>query len=450
MEAKQYKGLWWLPENKSDIVAGILYYEPSKEFRLELIGSFSPSGNDPMFSVFDVKAEAVIHGQAADGDDITLFDCGCNKNHRWKADFATTTYNAKSIAIGIHLSSLDEKKFFKAVAKIPELSFWLYPNIIKRMPADEESGKGICLKIDCLQNDEREVGKTALSKNITLSLCKNANYHSGNFMFQPTFEQYTSIQFESSKDLSFQDLYTKVVKYESFLSIATLRNVGFSELALYSKDIFYTIGKDTTIHHPIIIDTVFHQSPNTNKIDKHQFLFDYDLIKDKHSNIIKRFFANDTKFDAIREHFLDSLEYHRQFSYLNFLIVIQAVEGFGARYMSKEIKAYKDSLPANRTKHALSETVSAMLLYYKDIECINQAVDTEAITQTRNYHSHLFAQRGQKVVDGFDLYKVTDELKKLLVCCILTYLGLTNAEINTITKRTHNILFNPPWSANTK
>ena len=89
-----------------------------------------------------------------------------------------------------------KKKFFKAVAKIPELSFWLYPNIIKRMPTDEESGKGICLKIDCLQNDEREVGKTALSKNITLSLCKNANYHSGNFMFQPTFEQYTSIQFE--------------------------------------------------------------------------------------------------------------------------------------------------------------------------------------------------------------------------------------------------------------
>ena len=113
MEAKQYKGLWWLPENKSDKVAGILYYEPSKEFRLELIGSFSPLGDDPMFSVFDVKAEAVIHGQAADGDDITLFDCGCNKNHRWKADFATTTYNAKSIAIGIHLSSLDEKSFLR-------------------------------------------------------------------------------------------------------------------------------------------------------------------------------------------------------------------------------------------------------------------------------------------------------------------------------------------------
>ena len=144
---------------------------------------------------------------------------------------------------------------------------------------------------------------------------------------------------------------------------------------------------------------------------------------------------------AIRAHFLDSIDYHGPFSYINFLVVIQAVEGYGRRFLRKEISAFRKTLPADRKSQPLLEILQTVFLHFSDVQKINQKTDLEAIVQTRNYHSHLLPQKSPKTVETFDLYDLTDELRKVLICCILSYLGLTNKEIEELTQHSYNDLF---------
>ena len=441
MEAIEYRGLWWLASNTNRKLAGVLTCSPSEEFKLELIGTFNEEYDGTILAPLKgTQIESVILGQSSDGSNITLFECACRISHKGCAEFSTAVYKARSIAIGLHLASLNEKRFFKAYARIPELSYWLYPSILQQTYTDQENGGGIAVKLDKIPADQREVAKINISKKISVCLCRDASYKSGDLCFNPSFEQFTSLQIESTEDMSLKEFYELIVRYESFLSFATFREVGYTDLTLFSKDNYNLIGLQK-FYKPIIIDTIFHTKPCNKKIEKHKFIFDYNSIKEQYPRAIKQWFRNYWKFDAIRGHFLDSIDYHGSFSYINFLIVIQAVEGFGRRFMQKQISAYRKSLPPDTKSKALHEILSAVFRYYVDVKCIDQETDLEAIAETRNYHSHLLPQKSKKAVETIDLYGLTEELRKVLICCILTYLGFSNQEINNITTSTNNDLF---------
>ncbi len=441
MDAKEYKGKWWLPERPDNKVAGILYYKPSEEFRLELIGSFDTENDDSIAAIFSAKKEDVIHGQASDGTNISLFDSHCHIAHIGKADFSTVVYKARAIAIGMHLDGLDDKRFFKAAVKIPELSYWLYPAALQQMYRDTDNGHGIYIAMESQKEEEREVAKTEVKKGLKICLCRNASFQGGDFSFKPTFEQFTSLQIESTSDISMQDMYIAAVRFERFMSLATMREVGYTDLQVYSKEYFFTVGKEKVHYKPVSIDTTFHQRPCEKKIEKFKFLFDYEQVAEIYPKAIKKWFANDWKFDAIRGHFLDSIEYHGAFSYINFLIVIQAVEGYGNRYLKKSVDAYKKSLPEGTKTKKLHNILTTVFRMFTDVKVINQSTDLDAIVETRNYHSHLLSQRGKKWVDGLELYDLTDELRKVLICCIMSYLGFPNKMIDQLTTDTNNDLF---------
>ena len=442
MEAKEYKGQWWIPARQDKKVAGILYYKPSEEFRLELIGSFETQNDDSIAAIFSAKEEDVIHGQASDGTKISLFNSHyCHISHIGKADFSLVVYKAKEIAIGIHLNSPDDKRCFKASVRIPELSYWLYPAALQQVIFnDSDDALGIHISMIAQKEEYREVAKTEVKKGIKICLCRNASFQGGDQSFKPIFEQFTSLQIESSSEISMLDLYTLAVRFEHFMSLATLREVGFTDLYVYSKEYYFTVGK--MVHYnPVSIDTTYHQHPCEKEIKDYNFLFDYKKVVDVYPKIIKKWFANDWKFDAIRGHFLESIDYHGFFSYVNFLVVIQAVEGYGNRYLKKNIEAYRKSLPANTKTRRLHNILTTIIRLYADVRSVNPSIDVDAIVETRNYHSHLLAQRGKNCADGLELYRLTDELRKVLICCILSYLGFSNQQIDQLTSATNNNLF---------
>ncbi len=441
MEKKEFKGLWWRPESPEKKIAGILNYTPSKKIHLELIGNFFDDNNDLFEVIQKVNKEDVIHGLTSDGTKITLFDNACRIACIRESSFSTMEYDAREIAVGIHLKSINDKYFFKAVVIIPELSYWLYPASIRHFFKDTENGHEFYLMINEQNEDEKCVATTEVRKGITISLCRNVSYHSGEYLFNPVLEQYTSLIINSQSELSMSDFYRLAVRFEQFMSLATMREVGFSDILLYSKEYFDKIGEEQIRYRRVSIDAVYHQYPCEKKIEMHKFLFDYKQIEEFYPHAIKQWYANDWKFDAIRSHFLDSIEYHSTFKYANFLTVIQAVEGIGNRYFRKEVDEYRKSLPEGTKSKKLHNILVVLYRKYSDVKSINQNVDLDAIVETRNYHSHLLAQRGKKWVDGFDLYDLTDELRKILICCILSYLGLPNSEIDKLTNDSQNSLF---------
>lgn len=441
METQEYKGLWWLPENPKHKVAGILYYTAGEELRLELIGSFDIQHPVGIAAIMNVKREDVIWGQASDGTFITLLDNGCKISHRGCAEFSTVVYSAKEVAIGLHIDSIDDKRFFKGIARIPELSYFLFPAAVKQLVMDTENGSGIYIKYEDPKQDEREVGKTDVGNGLSICLCRNASFSSGEFSFKPTFEQNTLLQIESNKPVSFKQLYEAVVRYEGFLSLATLREVRYSGLRLYSDDCKVRIGDGNYRHMPVIVDTIFHKKPSDKKIDPYKFLFAYKQISDRYSDALKKWFTEDEQFNAIRGHFLDSIDYHGPFSYINFLVAIQAVEGYGRRYLEEEIKAYRKTLSGDQKKKALLNILTTVFSQYQGVRKVKQDTNLEAIVEARNYHSHLLKRKGQPLVKTEELFILTDELRKVLICCILAYLGFSNAEIDNLTNSTYNELF---------
>lgn len=436
---QEFKGKWWLPDNETDKVSGILYFTPGEAIRLELIGNFENGSQSAFEEMINIQRVDTIWGQIQNGGNVTLFDSGCSINRFFKADYPVAIYRARYIVIGTHLNSLDEKCFFKAVADIPELSYWKYPDtLIIGIKEDSERKQIISVSTRAVTKGERTKNRVRIGSGYTFALDPNRSFNSSNLLFEPSFKQFTNLCVEKTDGASFKSFYNKVVKYEKFLSLAMLREVSYKELSLFSRNVKEQVG-DKTIYKPIIVDSVVHPAPSEKKIEIHNSLFNYDNIEANYKAVIKKWFARDPKFDAIRGHFLDAIDYHGHFSYMNFLVIVQAIEGYSRRYMKEEANTRRLANGNNRTK--MRDYLEAVIFSQKGIKRVNQKIDISAIIQSRDYYSHLLDEKKKKKLDGVELYNLTSQLRRILICCVLTYLGFSNTDIDKFTSETNNSMF---------
>lgn len=442
-----YKGKWWLPNNANDKVSGILTYVPGETITLELIGNFQGFAQDALSLMMrkERKPLPVIYGQASDGSNISLFDCIYSLQRAGKAEFPIAKYFPRSIAIGIHIADVNKKRFFKSIVKIPELSYWLYPKTIEQKYFTEnDKVTGVNVQMNKLTESERTAARTSLNNSFTLSLTREAVFDNGGSLFSAKFEQFTSLKIESLNYSSIKEFYEEVIRFEQFLSLSTLKEVLYSELCLYSKDCSEARGNDT-FYTPIKIDTILHKAPSEAKIDNSSFLFDYETVKGQYNIALQKWFSRDQQFDAIREHMLESITNKGRFSYINFLIVIQAIEGYGWRYIKSKCQSAVDkriSMGIDTRKNTqLSDIINTLLFEYRDITCINSKININAISDSRNYYSHLTEKQKKDKLDGIELYKLTQDLRMLLLCCVMTYLGFSNSDIEKYTSRSTSFIF---------
>ena len=438
---QEFKGKWWLPGKEENKVVGTLYFTPGKSILLELIGSLKGKSQDPFEEILNIvnvdSRIETIFGHCSNGKDITLFNSFCNISRSFKADHPITTYDSRYLVIGIHLKNINEKNFFKAVVKIPELSYWLYPDMLIKESHDGTDCE--CVRMRKLSKSEKLRTKVRIGSGFTFTLMPDALYEGKNFLLDVYFTQFTTLWVEKTGGASLISFYDKVVRYESFLSLATLGEVSYSELALYSKDHIKHEEGEKIIYAPIIVDSVFHPTPIDKQISIHNFLFNYDAIKSRYKDILRKWFSMDTKFDAIRGHFLEAINYQGPFSYINFLIIIQAIEGYSRRYMKEEAKSRIMANGRNRVN--LRDYLETVIESQRGIRKVNQKIDLDTVIQNRDYYSHLFDEKKKKKLEVIDLYHLSSDLIRILTCCILSYLGFNNEEIDKLTWNTLNSIF---------
>ena len=443
---EKYLGRWWLPEHPDDTVSGTLYYEPGIKIQLELIGTFGEQNDNLLAILLRSQSVDVIYGMSADGSEISLFNCSTSYSLNSRAGFPIARFSANSIVVGMHLYDIDDNQFFKAKIRIPELSYWFIPSYIEHYHLGETGNDGVQVTMPRLKNEQDCMSEQFTTPDdFSICLYNDACFHSDTFSLNLSFEQFSSLHIQSASPKSLRRFYEIVVRYEHFLSLATLRQVSYSDFILLSENCFQQVGEVKKFRE-IRVDTIFHAAPSTDKIDFIRFLFSYNTIHEQYQMIIKHWFLEDSEFNAIRGHFIETIDYKGPFSYINFMTVIQAVEGYGHRYMKSEIRKYKSSLDKKQKKQKteLHHILAVLLEYYKDIRCIDSALDIDLLVNTRDYHSHLFSNTKKEIADVSELYNLTNELQKLLICCILSYLGLSNSDIEQIFKSTHNTLFHRP------
>lgn len=434
----EYKGYWYLPSSPDKKIAGILTYYPNDKIILELIGCF----DDSIPSLLDIGQEEVIHGKTSDAKDITLLQCHKSVNVNFSADFPIVQYSCNYIVIGKHINSLDEKAKYWVNCRIPELTLWCYPAALNNhlnINDKDNSIKDISISLNFnTENNDDIISNVLIDDNTSLLLKKDVYYESSEFFLHPQFEQYTYIEITKQSEVSINELLSDIRNFERFISLASFNVVESTDITFYDKDIFQQ-DEHRKIYKQIHLIHRYNKLRDNSQQNKNgDFLFKYATIKDVYPDIIKKWFHIPSNLYPIRLHLINSLEKKSVWSSVDFLIIIQAVEGFWWRFRENEYKIRNSKSKNDKT--SLNTILTELICEFADINLFNSiCIDIEAVVDSRNYYSHFMEpSKKPKKLDGWALIKETKKLRILLICCVLSFIGLDNSQIDSIFKKSNH------------
>lgn len=423
-ERIEYKGYWWLPNHPSRQVAGVLNYYPNEKIVLELIGTFD-SEKVAVVALLSKKTENIIHGLTSNAEKITLINCISSGSANFSCDFPIIRYSCQFIVVGKYLEDFECKCFYKARVIIPELSSWCHPALLKTTLYDDPDN-GMRKILISFEIEDKIINNTDIDDKTSLIVGAGVNYEGK--LFSPKIEQYAYIEILKQDDASIQDFYKNIYRFEQFLSLATLQTVKCSKILLYDKSLFRKYDKEDFFYIPIQLIYVQKNLNEFSANNRSDFLFDYESISEQYPQIIRKWYTEKEEIAPIRGHLIESIKSKKSFSSIDFLIIIQAIEGFCTRF---------------RKESSLSEMLEAIIVEFSNIDKLkDDDIIVKQVVASRNYFSHFMKKKKYDMLDGLDLYNLTFKLRKILICCVLNFVGFDYSQINHIFNKCNNGLLN--------
>ncbi len=426
-ESREFKGIWYLPNNRDNAVAGILYYRKKEIIRLELIGSLS--NQDKPIKIFfedNLRSPQIIYGESSDAKKITLISCEKGEQSlNLSCTFPLTSFICQYIVIGSHISNKDEKCFNKIRVKIPVLSRWLIPTLIEdRFLGENDLPSDYELKIPLKQKTNIEV---EINSNFKLSLISRSSFSGSlNYPDELKINQFTLFEIESiSGKVSLPELLDQSYLFIHFVSLASLTKQEPTEIYLYDYDDFQTYNGENVFNSNEIIYIIRNKDLNNEKIN---LLFKYNKIETEFPEIIKKWYSVSNDLAPIRNHLFNSIQRKSIFTSLDFLIVVQALEGYHRRFVSFQKKG----------RITLKDRLEDLIQIYSShvLKINNSNLIVQVVVDTRDYYSHFFARNTKpNLIEGIELLELTMKLRLLLICCVLDLIGFTKQKINNIVER---------------
>lgn len=427
----EYKGYWWLPSNPDETVAGILSYTPNDKITLELIGAFD-SKKASIVAFLNKKPESIIHGFASDSKEITLYNCHASGSVNLSCPFPIIKYSCQFIIIGKHLEDFKQESFYKAYVTISELTHWCSPSALETVMQFNEEDRIETTTIS-FRAESKSINKTQINSNTQLIINDAVSYQGD--LYSPKIEQYIYLEILKQNNAPIEDFYSNIYMFEQFLSLATLQTVKCSKVLLFDKSVFQELKNGERFYHPIqliYVQREINESTNPKRFD---FLFDYESIAGQYSQIIYKWFTEKENIAPIRDHLVESIKDKGVFSSVDFLIIIQALEGFCTRF---------------RKESNLSKMLEDIISEFSGIDKLkNDNIIIKQVVDSRNYYSH-FMNKSKKpnTLDGWELFELMAKLRKLLICCLLNFIGFDYSQINQILNHTNSSLLNKKVTQN--
>ncbi len=436
----EYKGYWFLPNDPGNAVAGILTYYPNEKILLELIGCFG----EVSFELFNKSVtEDIIYGKTDDAKEITLLQSFRSLQLNFDAEFPIVRYTSSCMIIGKFINSLDEKCQYSLIASIPELSLWCQPNALHSLMRFDKKGNSNRIELSFstgFQSKETTIDSTAIDSNTTIKI-KQGVFYDGDYL-EPKIRQHSYLEICKKKKCSLRELFSNLFMYEQFLSLATLSIVKCSKIMLKDKKLFQQI-ENAKFYREIYVIRPFSERKNLQSIKSKsfKFLFDYSTIKNSYSSVLQKWYNEPEELAPIRFHLIGSLEKRQVHSSIDFIVLIQALEGFYRRFRNRKYRKKHNMPDENYSK--LFPMLESLINEFSDIDLIKQCnINIDAVVDSRIYFSHFMPKSpNSKAIDGWELYEQTIRIRILLICCVLSLFGFTNKQINEIfTKSDSDVL----------
>lgn len=127
----EWSGHWWLPDDPSHAVPGVLRYEPDDGLLLSLIGGFEYRIMEEVRpGAYNVRNESrtwpVVHG-IAENKAITLLNCLPEHSQTYGPGVngpSTQTISALTALVGVHLDGEDHEVFASCLVSVEDLQRW--------------------------------------------------------------------------------------------------------------------------------------------------------------------------------------------------------------------------------------------------------------------------------------------------------------------------------------
>lgn len=421
----EYKGYWWKPDDPDNKVAGVLTYKPGESITLELIGTFNKE-NDAVVSFLNKSEESVIHGALGNAKKVTLLKCHPSGSVNLSSFFPIIRYTCIYCFIGRCYSGMDEEGDFRMTVHFPELSYWCHPGVLREtfMKNKEQKGQIISLSFEALFGG-KTLADVELDDGYTIQLKAGASLGGDPALLSNEIGQSSWLEISRNEKVSFNQLLSHIYKFEEFLSIATMRVVESSEITIYDEEYYQEYNDGEKHHHGVYFFSSHWKGKDNEKVDTLKFLFGYDDIKDRLGEMMRLWYADKNDMYPVRSNLVDSLEKKRVFSNMDFLILARALDGYCIR------SKYKGSI-TNRMK--------AVIEKFSDITRIKRDnINVEELVDSRDYYAHFMPrERKQHILDGFDLHGLTQKVRRLVICSVLSDLGMDNTAIDSIFKNSNS------------
>ncbi|MGW7024270.1 ApeA N-terminal domain 1-containing protein [Streptomyces decoyicus] len=154
MEPFESDGLFWLPDDEANRVAGRISFDPSKGVLLSLIGSFSETDFGEDFH--NPISESVIHGVAGKRF-LTLINCRRVSGRFESPGFQREDYRAESLFAGMGLLDPDDLRFDQVTVEFNSLFDWMSQTAVSREYIFGDSSKKlekVTLTLDAIPAEE--------------------------------------------------------------------------------------------------------------------------------------------------------------------------------------------------------------------------------------------------------------------------------------------------------
>jgi hypothetical protein len=414
---EEYKGFWFVPTNPEIKVPGILYFEANKEIRLELIGGFESEIQE----ILTNKSIEIIHGITHKSEKVSLLICNRYGSWNLSSEYPTTNYTCQYFILGKHLSTISELVFDRIEVDFTSLYEWYPSGRIQHEISFTNKNKLTETNFKISDSDYWE-DVINIDNEYQIRIYGAAGFTSSVDQREFNLTQNTFFEVNTiNSKRSFIDLFNKVGIFRQFLSLAALSSVDFLQITLFDNDDYQEFENGERLIHSIPLYFI-EEKQKFDKPQRHQFLFKHTDISHIFPQIIKKWYGDKQNLAPIRNHLISSVKTKKVFTSLDFLIIVQALEGYHRRFIHK-----KDD-------KVLKTRLGELIDLFKGINKItNNPINITHVVSSRNYYSHFF-DRNKNVLDGVKLFYLTNQLRNLLICCVLRLLGfdigLTNKLLN--------------------
>ena len=394
----------------------------------------------------DNKEETILYGKTSDAKDITLLQCRQSYSLNFSARFPILRFTCDYMIVGKHILGLDEKCQYWAMVRIPELTYWCHPEAIGLNYLNGDGEKDIsriALSFNIKYRDEENIiDEVQIDENTSIVLLRGVNFNESEQRLRPKIEQYTYIEVRKKNTTSIKELLSDIFMFEQFLSFATLKIVKCSFITLFNQDLYQEVKgrkyyKAIEVIHPFF-DRQNIESKPTKSYD---FLFNHTTIKEIYPEILRKWYNEPMELAPIKGHLISSLEKKKVYSSVDFLIVVQAIEGFYRRFRSAKYR--KEHNIEGKASSKLHPMLTELLSEFSDIDLLKRnTIDIDAVVDSRIYFSHFMPKTSSlKAIDGWELLEEARKLRILLLCCVLSLLGFNNEQINDVLNKSNSRLF---------